>query len=897
MLVMAMAAFGYPALGQDFYDVNTVHTIQLVFPQSNWDHILDSLYAEGDEERLLGTAYIDGVEFDSVGVRYKGNSTYSPNRVKNPFNIKLDYIIDDQLIDGYGTLKLANSWNDPSFVREVLSYEIARKYMPACLSNYVNVYVNGALIGLYVSVQDVDNLFLRTHFGGSSGACFKGDFEGLMGGTIIWGYLGTDSVDYMGLYELESDEGWAELMEFLDTLNNYTDAVGKVLDIDRHLWMLAFDILLVNLDSPVNMAHNFYLYQDATNRFNPIIWDLNMSFGGFTQVSTGGTPSVLNILQMQQLAPLFNSASTHVKPCSQIFPNSNYQRRYLAHLKTILQENFANSWYKTRAYELQGIIDAHVQADPYKLYSYSAFLTNVATSVTSGQTICGIAQLMDQRTEYLNDYPALEAIQPAITNVTADVAVAWPNSTVWITASVVNADDVVMAYRGSSGERFFEVTMADDGAHHDGPASDRVYGASVTAGYNDIQYYVYAENEDIGAFAPERAEFEVYTLPVAAGGLIINEFMASNAATLADPSGEYDDWVELLNSSGSAIYLEGYYMSDNAATPTKWAFPAVTIQDGEHLLIWADEDLEQDGIHAGFKLSASGEILVLSDPFENVVDEVVFGVQDDDVSLGRCPDGTGEFVVQESPSPAAPNACGGAVIDLVINEFMASNGVTISDPAGEYEDWIEVHNRGESPVELQGYYLSDDASAPTKWTFPAVAIEAGEYLIVWADEDLTQEGVHADFKLSASGETIVLSDPVQNVVDQVVFGAQVEDVSVGRCPNITGDFGEMAIPTPGAVNACGDNCCRERTGDADGVGGDEPTIGDISAIIDAVFITADQSPIACMTEADVNQSGGAPRTIDDLTIGDISILISYLFIRGPYDVMSNPDGTVLPECL
>jgi spore coat protein CotH len=116
---------------QDFYDINTINTIEITFSESNWDYLLDQLVAEGNEERLIGTVEINGEVFDSVGVRYKGNSSYTANQVKNPLNIKLDHIIDDQLIEGYGTLKLANAFKDPSFIREVLSYEIAREYFPA----------------------------------------------------------------------------------------------------------------------------------------------------------------------------------------------------------------------------------------------------------------------------------------------------------------------------------------------------------------------------------------------------------------------------------------------------------------------------------------------------------------------------------------------------------------------------------------------------------------------------------------------------------------------------------------------------------------------------------------------------------------------------------------------
>ena len=75
---------------QDLYDINTINVIELTFQESNWDYLLDQLYAAGDEERLMGTAVVNGIPFDSVGVRYKGNSSYSSRNTKNPLNIKLD---------------------------------------------------------------------------------------------------------------------------------------------------------------------------------------------------------------------------------------------------------------------------------------------------------------------------------------------------------------------------------------------------------------------------------------------------------------------------------------------------------------------------------------------------------------------------------------------------------------------------------------------------------------------------------------------------------------------------------------------------------------------------------------------------------------------------------------
>jgi hypothetical protein len=104
-----------------------------------------------------------------------------------------------------------------------------------------------------------------------------------------------------------------------------------------------------------------------------------------------------------------------------------------------------------------------------------------------------------------------------------------------------------------------------------------------------------------------------------------------------------------------------------------------------------------------------------------------------------------------------------AEIPLVINELMASNDTIIRDPQGQYDDWIEIYNYGTDEIDLGGMYLTDNLSAPTKWQFPVsnsalTTIPAGGYLLVWVDDDTTDYGLHANFKLDAGGEEIGLYD-------------------------------------------------------------------------------------------------------------------------------------------
>ena len=127
--------------------------------------------------------------------------------------------------------------------------------------------------------------------------------------------------------------------------------------------------------------------------------------------------------------------------------------------------------------------------------------------------------------------------------------------------------------------------------------------------------------------------------------------------------------------------------------------------------------------------------------------------------------------------------------DIVINEIMAANDFTASDEMGEFDDWIEIYNKGNESINLAGLHLSDDFLELDKYTFPSVTLDPDSYRIIWADDDEEdQSNMHATFKLSASGEQLYLSDADGNILDAVVFGEQQVDMGYARSPNGTGDF-------------------------------------------------------------------------------------------------------------
>ncbi|MBN1999071.1 lamin tail domain-containing protein, partial [candidate division KSB1 bacterium] len=145
---------------------------------------------------------------------------------------------------------------------------------------------------------------------------------------------------------------------------------------------------------------------------------------------------------------------------------------------------------------------------------------------------------------------------------------------------------------------------------------------------------------------------------------------------------------------------------------------------------------------------------------------------------------------------------------LVINEFMADNTKTLADEAGQFDDWIEIYNGSDEPINVAGLYLTDDFSHPTLWRIPDYApelttIAAGGYLLVWADKDLDQGFLHADLKLSASGEQLALVKKSEDqifFVDSLAYSTQRADVSRGRFNDGAVKWIDFAVPTPGQAN-------------------------------------------------------------------------------------------------
>ncbi|MBK7703148.1 MAG: lamin tail domain-containing protein [bacterium] len=357
----------------------------------------------------------------------------------------------------------------------------------------------------------------------------------------------------------------------------------------------------------------------------------------------------------------------------------------------------------------------------------------------------------------------------------------------------------------STGAAYAATPMADDGLHGDGATADGVFGATIPAQPHGtlVKYYAVAtdavgQTDTWPDTAP--ADYRAYTVGYVPPRLVVNEIVASNLAGPVDEMGEHEDWIEIHNPGTAAIDLGGMYLTDDFGNPDKWEIPAgQTIPAGGYLLFWADEQTVQGPRHAAVKLSAGGEEIAICgtrDLGNTGSTASKFGPVAADVSVGYLPDDdasiqAGVFVAPEylaTPTPAASNDGADLYSMVCINEFHTTSA------GGGVDDWVELYNRGGSPLDIGGFYLSDNRTDNLKYQIPAGTIlGAGQF--VSFDETVL------GFGFSSLGEVIVLTaaDGASGL-DFHDYAAQTPDVSQGRYPDGAGLWARFAAPTRGATN-------------------------------------------------------------------------------------------------
>jgi spore coat protein CotH len=295
-------------LDAPLYDPQTVRTFFLEFEDADWEKELIDFHRTDVEVPAKLT--VDGKTYQNVGVHFRGQSSFGVGEGrKHSINLSLDFVNESQQLQGYRTLNLLNSHEDPTFLRSVLYYQVAREYIPAPKANFARVVINGENWGIYVNVQQFNKEFAKDWFGTTKGARWK--TPGSPGGRASLAYLGDDVAQYRRIYSIKSKDdpkAWADLIKLCKVLNETPPdkleaALAPMLDIDEALKFLALENALINNDGYWIRTSDYSIYQDEKKRFHILPYDANETFARPGGPGFGGGPGGRGFGPGMMLAP------------------------------------------------------------------------------------------------------------------------------------------------------------------------------------------------------------------------------------------------------------------------------------------------------------------------------------------------------------------------------------------------------------------------------------------------------------------------------------------------------------------------------------------------------------------------------------------------------------------
>lgn len=580
-LLIGGCAVSVPA--QDLYDTSVLRSFNLTFHDANWLTLLRNNWAS--ETLILADLEVDGVVYPDVGVRIRGNTSYTGlpfGSEKFSLKIKMDHVHPDQELMSYDTINLNNGFRDPTFCREVAYNNYVARFIPNPRANHALVTLNGQNWGVYINVQQPDKRMLRDYFTNADGLRIR-CANNLNGPGLQ--YVGANPASYSA-YEIQNDGGLADPVGALIAVCNAVTNeplptwanIDDLFAIDPSIWSVVLENILTDDDSYVNKGCDFMTYRDPIDgRMHLLQRDANEAFTATTWAITR------------------NFTASNKPVLSHVLAVPVLRQRYMAHYRTA-SEDMNWSYFGPIFDDLRARIDEHVQADPKKLYSYTLFVNNFTSTVNmpyaglAGGSIIGLQQFVNQRASFLATSAELVASGPAIAWVGASSVSPDPTEDVYITAAVAPAGSPVamveLFYRESADRVYRSVPMLDDGLSGDGAPGDGVYGALlpiVANGGQRVSFYVGAESANAYAsssFLPDLSERGPIIIEYgfgASGGIRITEWMYQGA------SGEF---VELTNLSDGPIDMSGWSMDDDHAVPGAFDLSAFgVVGAGESVVI------------------------------------------------------------------------------------------------------------------------------------------------------------------------------------------------------------------------------------------------------------------------------------------------------------------------
>ncbi len=675
LLFVLIPFFGYsqyvnPPRGRVYND-SVLITVNINLPVDS----LSALYLPGNEcsdhEYPVTFIWSDGILPNdtvlNVGIRFKGNTSRFAK--KKSFKLSFNTFKSGRNFYDVEKLNFNGEHNDPSVIREKLFWDaMYQNNLPALSCNYVKVFINGAYYGIYINIEDLDEIFTQTRFGNSDGnlyKCYYGadlTYKGVNGNS--YKMTGNFCNKIQRVYELQNNivaDNYQSLADFINALNNlpadttYAAKIKKYFNVESYLQMMALEVASGHWDNYVWNNNNFFLYQNTyTNQMEYISYDADNTFGIGWSSDDWGTKNVYQF-NAGKTRPLF----------TKLLAIPEFKTKYDYYLYKFVSTTYDTSIIFPRIDSLHNLIWGAAVADTLRTKDYGftvgQFHNSYSQTIGVAHVKYGLKPFFTARNTSIKQQISHNNIIPVLLNERHQPEFGSITDLLHFTISGFDDESPLalsLFYSFDLAGGFTKAFLFDDGLHQDGIAGDGYYGFSLPAHGNiDTCIFFYTATSPSGQVAryPSYENLSLYLGIRSNLKLRINELMPKNTSVIADEFGEFDDWLEVYNLDNNAIDLSTLYLSNSLTNPTKFKLPAVTLPANKFSLFWCDNQTAQGIYHVNFKLSAGGEWVGLFDAKGLLIDSVSYLNANDNISYGRITDGLGSFIWLGNRTPGYSN--------------------------------------------------------------------------------------------------------------------------------------------------------------------------------------------------------------------------------------------------
>lgn len=580
----------------------------------------------------------------TCGFRLRGNT--SLNAAKKSYRISFDSFDNNQDWRGLSDINLIALHNDPSVMRSKLCYDLFRSQgIAAPRTSYAALYLNNQYIGVYQMTEPINEIFCRTHIDNQGdGNLFKCTYPATLE------FLGTDPDLYKfemwgrRMYELKNNQwldDYTSFAEFISYINNESNDLNcynnNPFQFNQYITCAALEILLGHWDNYIFNKNNYYLYHnELTDKYYYIPYDVDNTLGIDWVGIDWSQPNIYDFAPSGAPRPLYQA----------VLNNPESRNHFSNEILRLCNTVFHPDSISQRISTITNLISPFVASDPlYPMdygFTYNDFLLS-ATESFGNQVTFGILPYVTARRN-----SALQQLETLTTDI--------PNIQYQYIITHSDYSEILGRIEQNSASTPLQVEVSFDGNAPVSIAIEYLNSVDFHAIINHPQNSQWLTYRIIQNPTDISCGVEQVWINGQTDAIKINELLCENVSFNNDEFGEFDDWIELYNSSDQTVSLNGYFLTDDSVNWNRFALPNVSIPSQSYMIFWLDNDPETGNYHGTFNL-AQGETISLNKLVDNLprfIDSVRLDSCSDNISYAR-DQTTNEWFFSMPPTPGAYN--------------------------------------------------------------------------------------------------------------------------------------------------------------------------------------------------------------------------------------------------